>query len=214
MANDSEITKVRIIIRHFLWQTRDVVKSAEESQKWLSKFRNTLEFQELEENPNAYALAIIAEARSFNNMQQRKQQMRWVKASLDKEGVKNPTEEQLSERWMEMYGSENCEVEKDTKPASDNVLPKLGEEKKRTGGNSLPPVRNSRPQPMPDNKQTVIDFAYAEGLDINDAYECWCCTINDRNGKDADGKPVNNWKAYVRQWCKTREGNRVKKQER
>ena len=83
-----------------------------------------------------------------------------------------------------------------------------GEDQPRTGGDSLPPVRNSRPQPMPNDKQTVLDFAYAEGLDINDAYECWYCTINDRKGMTADGNPVNNWKAYVRQWCKTREHNR------
>lgn len=83
-----------------------------------------------------------------------------------------------------------------------------GEDEQRTGGNSLPPVRNSKPLPMPNDMQTVIDFAYAEGLDINDAYECWYCTINDRKGKDADGNPVKNWKAYVRQWCRTREHNR------
>lgn len=76
----------------------------------------------------------------------------------------------------------------------------------RTSQSHSAPARSSGA--MPKDVQLVYDFAAAENLDINDAYECWCCTINDRNGKDADGKPVNNWKAYVRQWCKTRAANR------
>ena len=75
----------------------------------------------------------------------------------------------------------------------------------RSGADSLTPARQL---PMPNDKQEVLDFAYAEGLDINDAYECWYVTVNDRKGMTADGNPVNNWKAYVRQWCKTREHNR------
>lgn len=104
MANEFEITKVRLIIRQFLWETRKAVESAEAAQKWLIQFRNTLEYQELEENPDAYALAILAEARSFNNTKQRNQQMRWVRAALEKDGIKNPTDEQLEECWMELYG--------------------------------------------------------------------------------------------------------------
>lgn len=107
MASDTEITKVRLIIRHFLWQTRDVVRSAEESQKWLRQFRDTLEFQDLEQDPDQYALAILAEARSFNDQKKRNQQMRWVREQLAKEGVTNPTQEQLDEKWLEMYGQEN-----------------------------------------------------------------------------------------------------------
>lgn len=106
MANGSEITKVRLIIRHFLWQTRDVVTDAKASQEWLARFRRTLEFQELEENPDAYALALLAEARSFNDLQRRKQQMRWVRSALAKEGVEDPTQEQLDERWLALYGYE------------------------------------------------------------------------------------------------------------
>ena len=106
MANGSEITKVRLIIRHFLWQTREVVTDAKASQEWLARFRRTLEFQELEENPDAYALALLAEARSFNDIQRRKQQMRWVRSALAKEGVEDPTQEQLDERWLALYGYE------------------------------------------------------------------------------------------------------------
>ena len=104
MANDTEITKVRIIIRHLLWQTRTVVTDPFESQKWLARFRNTLQYQDLEEDPDKYALAILAEARSFNDTKKRNGQMKWVRESLAEDGIKNPTQEQLDERWLEMYG--------------------------------------------------------------------------------------------------------------
>lgn len=68
------------------------------------------------------------------------------------------------------------------------------------------PARSSGP--MPDDVQLVYDFAAAENLDPVDAYECWNVTVNERDGKTADGKKVTNWKAYVRQWCRTRKTNR------
>ena len=58
--------------------------------------------------------------------------------------------------------------------------------------------------PMPEDKQAVYDFAASEGLDTADAYECWDVTVNERGGLTADGKPIKNWKAYVRKWCETR----------
>jgi hypothetical protein len=62
---------------------------------------------------------------------------------------------------------------------------------------------------MPADKQAVYDFAAAEGLDTADAYECWHVTVTERDGLTADGKPVKNWKAYVRQWCETRAKRRT-----
>ena len=106
MTKDSEITKVQIVIRRFLWETKDIVKDPAESQRWLSKFRNTLEFQDLEELPSKYALLLLAEAKSFNNTKKRNAQMKWVRESLEKEGFKKPTQEQLDERWIEMYGQD------------------------------------------------------------------------------------------------------------
>lgn len=107
MASDTEITKVRIVIRHLLWQIREVRKDRDAAWKWVNRFANTLQYQDLEQDPDQYALAILAEARSFNDLQQRKQQMRWVRAQLAKEGVTSPTQEQLDEKWLEMYGQEN-----------------------------------------------------------------------------------------------------------
>lgn len=118
---DSEITKVRLIIRHFLWQTREVVLDPYESQKWLQKFRDTLAYQDLEVEPDQYALAIIAEARSFNDKKKRNQQMRWVREALVKEGIKNPTEDQLSEKWLVMYGNENLDGDASTREDEDTV---------------------------------------------------------------------------------------------
>ena len=86
-------------------------------------------------------------------------------------------------------------------------------ESRRTDGHSLrvgnvarPPVRSSGP--MPANVQKVYDFASLEGLDKDDAYECWYVTTAERDGNDADGNPVTNWKAYVRTWCNTRSKKR------
>lgn len=87
-------------------------------------------------------------------------------------------------------------------------------ESRRAGGNSVrrvekvsaPPVRSAGP--MPADKQAVYDFAAAEGLDTADAYECWHVTVNERGGLTADGKPIKNWKAYVRKWCETRASRR------
>lgn len=85
---------------------------------------------------------------------------------------------------------------------------------RRAGGNSLrvakvstSPARSSGP--MPEDKQAVLDYASAQGLDIDDAYECWHVTVNERGGLTADNKPINNWKAYVRKWCETRAKRRT-----
>lgn len=266
MANDAEITKVRIVIRHLLWQIREVRNDKDAAWKWVNRFANTLQYQDLEQDPDQYALAILAEARSFNDQKKRNQQMRWVREQLAKEGVTNPTQEQLDEKWLEMYGQENspqdapngnagvdmhdagngaasksptsCDqftADGDTREDSldlrytgdrgilesgtsaNHYGPRQAEARQgwRTGGNSVrgvkkvstPPVRSAGP--MPADKQAVYDFAAAEGLDTADAYECWHVTVNERGGLTADGKPVKNWKAYVRKWCETRTSRRT-----
>ena len=106
MASDTEITKVRIVIRHLLWQIREVRNDRDAAWKWVNRFANTLQYQDLEQDPDQYALAILAEARSFNDQKKRNQQMRWVREQLEKEGVTSPTQEQLDEKWLEMYGND------------------------------------------------------------------------------------------------------------
>lgn len=70
------------------------------------------------------------------------------------------------------------------------------------------PAKRKPSGPMPYDKQKVYDFAAEEGLDVADAYECWDCTVNERNGKTADGKRIRDWKAYVRRWCASRSARR------
>ncbi len=107
MASDTEITKVRIVIRHLLWQIREVRNDRDAAWEWVNRFANTLQYQDLEQDPDQYALAILAEARSFNDQKKRNGQMKWVREQLAKEGVTSPTQEQLDEKWLEMYGQEN-----------------------------------------------------------------------------------------------------------
>lgn len=108
------------------------------------------------------------------------------------------------------------------RPASGNSSTVLSEarqsqarESRRTGtavpelrraAHSPAPVRTSGP--MPEDRQAVIDFAVAEGLDVDDACECWYVTTQERDGLTADGKKINSWKAYIRKWCATRTQNR------
>ncbi len=70
------------------------------------------------------------------------------------------------------------------------------------------PAKRKPSGPMPSDKQKVYDFAAEEGLDVTDAYECWDCTVNERNGKTADGKRIRDWKAYVRRWGASRSERR------
>lgn len=102
----TEITKVMMVIREFLSETRDVVNDAQKSQQWIIQFRNTLCYQDLEGNPNKFALKLLAEAKVFSDLKRRNQQMRWVRESLAKDGISNPSKKQLEERWMLIYGSE------------------------------------------------------------------------------------------------------------
>lgn len=300
MASDTEITKVRIVIRHLLWQIREIRNDRDAAWKWVNRFANTLQYQELEQDPDQYALAILAEARSFNDQQRRKGQMLGVRKQLAKEGVTSPTQEQLDEKWLEMYGNEESTADGDTRedshdgksgtsanlygdaphreageaftsresgalapttvskdmrrvpqteaPAhgfsggrtaqgtmsrspeaaaqSGNIYdqeaaptstngPRQAEarQSQRAGGNSLrvakvstSPARSSGP--MPADVQKVYDFASSEGLDHDDAYECWYVTTVERNGNDADGNPVTNWKPFLKKWCNTRKTKR------
>lgn len=109
-----------------------------------------------------------------------------------------------------------------TRPESGNIYDQeptqistdeARQSQRRAGADSLrgtplhsAPARSSGT--MPDDVQLVYDFAAAENLDPVDAYECWNVTVNERDGKTADGKRITNWKAYVRKWCVTRASKR------
>lgn len=150
-----------------------------------------------------------------------------AKRSLEASGVMNPTDLQVHEKCIEDFGDEYVEalelLTATSKRIRDNVNKRLDmsyqedsgarESQRRAGADSVrgtpshsAPARSSGT--MPADVQVVYDFAAAENLDPVDAYECWNVTVNERDGKTADGKRITNWKAYVRKWCVTRASNR------
>ncbi len=104
--SESEITKVQLVIRKFLFETRDVVKDPQESMEWLSKFRDTLMYQDCEKEPCGYALTLLMEARKFNESQREKIQTRHARKALLDEGIENPSMEQIDRKRAEMYSDE------------------------------------------------------------------------------------------------------------
>lgn len=149
-----------------------------------------------------------------------------ARRSLETSGVMNPTDLQVHEKCIEDFGDEYVEalelLTATSKRIRNNVNKRLDQgsqedsgarESTRAGADSVrgtplhsAPARSSGA--MPEDVQLVYDFAAAENLDMVDAYECWNVTVNERDGKTADGKKVTNWKAYVRKWCATRASNR------
>lgn len=212
-----EITKVQITIRKFIFETRGAVRDPQKALEWLRSFRETLEFQDLVDSPNAYAMAVIEEARNFNDVQRKNSQMKQVKRALEQEGVKNPSRAQMESKWRAMYLPAEATTREDVENKSDGSDAANLESATSAGAGTLDSLtdkdkrsvfRRSTSGTMPPDKQTVYDFAAAEGLDLSDAYECWDCTVNERGGRTADGKKVTNWKAYVRSWCRTKSKRR------
>ena len=153
MASDTEITKVRIVIRHLLWQIREVRNDRDAAWKWVNRFANTLQYQDLEQDPDQYALAILAEARSFNDQKKRNGQMKWVREQLAKEGVPSPTQEQLDEKWLEMYGNETTadgDIREDSQDRKSVTSANLyGDADTREGSDESATVsRNMRREPQ------------------------------------------------------------------
>ncbi len=167
MASDTEITKVRIVIRHLLWQIRDVRNDRDAAWKWVNRFANTLQYQDLEQDPDQYALAILAEARSFNDQKKRNGQMKWVREQLAKEGVTSPTQEQLDEKWLEMYGNEESPQDAPNGNAWDE---------RRSGSNSVATVNLVHPAPIAESARcatseavkALADASTREGEDERD----------------------------------------------
>lgn len=104
--SESEITKVQLVIRKFLFETREVVKDPQASMEWLSKFRDTLMYQDCEKEPCGYALTLLMEARKFNESQREKIQTRHARKALLDEGIENPSREQIDRKRAEMYSDE------------------------------------------------------------------------------------------------------------
>lgn len=105
MPEMTEITKVRLVIRRFLAETKEAIREPEKAQEWLCSFRDTLLFQDLCEEPMPYAMELIDEARGFSATQQKNAQKKVVRRILGEQGNSNPTDEQIEAKWAEMYGN-------------------------------------------------------------------------------------------------------------
>lgn len=82
---------------------------------------------------------------------------------------------------------------------------------RRTGADSLRSDCHSAPVrslPMPTTEQ-LYDFARLENLDEADARDWYEMTVVDRSGNDREGKPITNWKAALKRFCKSRADRRT-----
>jgi hypothetical protein len=104
-----------------------------------------------------------------------------------------------SERAKETYERCKEEFKQRSRAGKENALKRWGK---------ATPSDEEDVNAMPANRQAIIDFATSEGLDIDDACECWYAS-RERDGKTADGKNIINWKRYVKKWCNTRKSRRA-----
>lgn len=179
-------------------------------------------FQELEANPDPYALAIICEAKSFNDSQKRKQQMRWVKNDLEKKGIKNPTQAQLDERWLEMYGMEKTGDASDSDAEDGTAAGENPGTAARANVSKTKKARANEKQPLHSErdagaesriifkaptKEELYDYCAEHGIDQADARDCWeMC--ESRQWADRDGVQINDWKGFVKGFCNSRKRKR------
>lgn len=105
---ETEITKVQLTIRKFVYKMRELRKDNSKAGRWLDKFCDTLVYQDLVDDPEPLAIELIGEARKFSTKKvltnTRNGQIKGARASLRKEGNDNPSPEQIERRIGELYG--------------------------------------------------------------------------------------------------------------
>ena len=203
MASFTEITKVQVIIRRFLWETRDVVKDGESSRKWLENFRNTLQYQDLNDNPEPYAMALLSEARKFNELQLRKQQIRWARESLKKEGITDPTKEQIETRWAELYGNETSVED----GALVNQRRAVADSVRGTPLHNAPARQRAKNSRCPNSREEFHAFVADNNLHEGLAEE-WYAMHEAREWVDKNGNPIKDWRAALYNYCTKTEQKR------
>lgn len=108
MMQETEITKVQLNIRKFVYKMRELRKDNSKAGRWLDKFCDTLVYQDLVDDPDPLAIELINEARKFSTKKiltnTRNGQIKGARASLRKEGNENPSPEQVERRIGELYG--------------------------------------------------------------------------------------------------------------
>lgn len=156
------------------------------------KFRDEegkVDFEALGREEYAFRMALITQ--NWSKSERARDTFQKTKASYDK--------------WVENGRRGGRPPKNKYEQEEANEHPRAGEDSLRCDTPSSARLAGS----MPDNCDKVIDFAVAENLDVDDARECWYVTTVERDGKTADGKRINNWKAYVRKWCTTRKDRRT-----
>lgn len=107
---ETEITKVQLTIRKFVYKMRELRKDNSKAGRWLDKFCETLVYQDLVDDPDQLAIELIGEARKFSTKKiltnTRNGQIKGARASLRKEGNDNPSPEQIERRIGELYGTD------------------------------------------------------------------------------------------------------------
>ena len=222
MANEIEITKVQIVIRKFLWHIQDALETPEKAFEFLQRFAKTLQFQELYDNPDSYASMILAEARSFNDKKKRNAQIKYVREELSKQGIKNPTQDQIEEKWLEMYGMEKTGDASDSDAEDGTAAGKNPGTAARDNVSKTKKARANEKQPLHSErdagaesriifkaptKEELYDYCAEHGIDQADARDCWeMC--ESRQWADRDGVQINDWKGFVKGFCNSRKRKR------
>ena len=136
---ETEITKVQLVVREFLFETRGLDKDPQKAAEWLSSFRDTLLYHELAEEPNGYALELIDEARGFSDQQRKNAQLKQARRALADEGNKKPTREEVEAAWRRMYEGDVPEPQEEPKaePRKPAPVPAAGKEAFGTFGNVM-----------------------------------------------------------------------------
>lgn len=102
----NEINATQLVIRKFLYAIRNYRKEDSEAGRWLDWLGDTLQYQDLMENMEPFGAEMLAEAKAFSLKKRLGGQLKAAKGSLIKEGNSNPTQKEIEERRMEMYGDE------------------------------------------------------------------------------------------------------------
>lgn len=192
-----EITKVQILIRSFLFETKDVINDPKKAQEWLIKFRDTLNYQSYEKEPSQYAISLLNEAASFGNKQKQNQMMRWAKNDLIQAGIKEPTREQIIQKCAEKY--------------KDEFGPQIKQGTKTT---TPPKPRNQPKEPHQPTKDELYLFADTEHLDVADAREWYEINYVERPGCDKNGEVIKNWKGHCKRYCQAKLNKRNQENEK
>lgn len=175
MMQETEITKVQLNIRKFVYKMRELRKDNSKAGRWLDKFCDTLVYQDLVDDPDPLAIELINEARKFSTKKiltnTRNGQIKGARASLRKEGNENPSPEQVERRIGELYGVDAVTEERigEVTESLDNSQDDFREtdespETEQPKEETAPPDEETEQEPFYDFSPTKKD---GPGMTIN-----------------------------------------------